>query len=478
MLVTPIGQGLQLSNQQGNVTMRKEKDSMGELELPDNAYYGVQTARALENFPISGMKADLDFIKASILIKKAAAIVNANLGCLDKKVSDAIVKAADEVLSGKLIDNFVVDVYQAGAGTSHNMNVNEVLANRAIEILGGKRGDYKIVSPNDHVNCAQSTNDFIPTAMRIAALIKSANLLKIMEDCSKAFEKKGTDFYNIIKSGRTHLQDAVPVRLGREFQVYSKNMHDHKVRIQNALEELKVLGIGGTAAGTGLNAHPQYQTRMVSEISKLTGFNLQGATDLMLAMQSMAPFVSVSNAIKNFVLDLIKICNDLRLMVSGPTTGFFEINLPTVQPGSSIMPGKVNPSMIEMLNQVCFEVIGNCTTIEYSSQAGQLELNVMMPVINHDLLEGMKILTNALEVWNEKCVKGITANEERCKQYAESSVSNATALNLELGYLKVAEVVKKAIKEGKTIKQICQDEKLLPEDKLSELLNLEKQAGK
>ena len=458
--------------------MRQEKDSMGVFDIPDDVYYGVQTARAIENFPISGIKSDPDFIKASVYIKKAAAKVNAELNQLDKKLSETIIKAADEVLSGKLIEHFVVDIYQAGAGTSHNMNVNEVLANRGIEILGGKKGDYKLLSPNDHVNCAQSTNDFFPTAMRLAALIKSKDLLETIEKCSKSFTKKGDEFFPIIKAGRTHLQDAVPVRLGREFQVYARVMHDHKIRLENAFNELKVLGIGGTAAGTGLNAHPQYQPKIVSELGKLTGFDLQGASDLMLAMQSMAPFVSVASALRSLALDLTKICNDLRLMDSGPTTGLSEIKLPAVQPGSSIMPGKVNPSMIEMMNQICFQVIGCSTTIDYCSQAGQFELNVMMPVINFNLLHSIKIFTNALNVWNEKCIKGITANPERCKWYAESSLSNVTALNPLIGYLKAAEVAKKVLATGKTIKEICLEENLVDKNKLEEALNLEKQVGK
>ncbi len=458
--------------------MRQEKDSMGVFDIPDDVYYGVQTARAIENFPISGIKADPDFIKASVYIKKAAAKVNAELNQLDKKLSEAIIKAADEVLSGKLSENFVVDVYQAGAGTSHNMNINEVLANRAVELLGGKKGDYKLVSPNDHVNCAQSTNDFFPTAIRLAALIKSKDLLDVLDRCSKSFAEKGDKFFPIIKAGRTHLQDAVPVRLGREFQVYSRVLHDHKIRLENALAELKVLGIGGTAAGTGLNAHPQYQPKIVSELGKLTGFNLQVASDLMLAMQSMAPFVSVASALRNLALDLTKICNDLRLMDSGPTTGLSEIKLPAVQPGSSIMPGKVNPSMIEMMNQVCFQVIGCSTTVDYCSQAGQFELNVMMPVINFNLLHSIKIFTNALNVWNEKCIKGIIANPERCKKYAESSLSNATALNPLIGYLQTAEVVKEAVATGKSIKEICLEKNLVEKTKLEEALNLEKQVGK
>lgn len=457
--------------------MRKEKDSLGILDLPDKVYYGVQTARALQNFPISGIKADPDLIKASVLIKKAASIVNGKHNRIDKKIQEAIVSVCDEILSGKLLDSFVVDIYQAGAGTSHNMNTNEVIANRAIEILGGERGDYKLVSPNDHVNYSQSTNDFFPTAMRIAALIKSKELLQVLSECSKSLAKKGEEFYKVIKAGRTHLQDAVPVRLGKEFHAYSKIINEHKTRFEIAFDELKVLGIGGTAAGTGLNAHPEYQAEIVCELSKLTAFNLSSATDLMVAMQSMAPFVSVSNAIKNFALDLTKICNDLRLLDSGPTTGLSEIKLPAVQPGSSIMPGKVNPSIIEMLNQVCFQVIGCATTIEYSSQAGQFELNVMMPVINFNLLHSMNILINALKVWNEKCIKGITANIERCNQYAERSVSNATALNPILGYLKTAEVVKEAISSGKSIREICLERGLVDKETLDKVLDLEKQVG-
>ena len=458
--------------------MREEKDSLGTFNIPDNAYYGVQTARALDNFPISGLKADADFIKASVYIKKAAAKVNSELKQIDKKVADAIIKAADEVLSSKLREHFVVDIYQAGAGTSHNMNTNEVLANRAIEILGGKKGDYKLVSPNDHVNCAQSTNDFFPTSMRVAALLKSPALFAAIDEITDSFEKKGKDFLHIIKSGRTHLQDAVPVRLGREFQVFSKITSEHKTRIENALSELKVLGIGGTAAGTGLNAHPEFQFWVVSELCKLTKIDFQPSKDLMASMQSMAPFVSVSSALRNFALDLTKIANDLRLMDSGPTTGLSEIKLPAVQPGSSIMPGKVNPSILEMVNQVCFQVIGCASTIDYSAQAGQFELNVMMPVINHNLLFSVEILTRTLNVMNKKCIQGITANEERCKRYAEGSVSNATALNPKIGYLKTAEIVKEAIKTGRTIKEICLEKKILEKDVLEEALNLEKQVGK
>lgn len=456
---------------------RLEKDPLGTLEVPKNVYYGIQTARALSSFRISGLTADSDFIKAIVFIKKAACKVNAELGKIDPKIREVINTACDEVLSGRLFDNFVIDLYQAGAGTSYNMNVNEVLANRAIEILGGEKGDYTTVSPNDHVNCSQSTNDIIPTAMRIAVLIKSRVFLEALDGCIETLSKKGEEFHHIIKTGRTHLQDAVPVRLGGEFAAYSKILSDHRERIKNTLEELKTLGIGGTAVGTGMNANSKYIEKMIAELSSLTGFNFKGAENLMASMQSMAPFVAISSAMRNLALDLTKICNDLRLMGSGPNAGLSEISIPAVQPGSSIMPGKVNPGVPEMLNQVCYEVLGNCTTIDYSSQAGQFELNVMMPIINHNLLYSMNILTNALKTWNEKSLKGLKANEERCRKSAELSTSNVTALNEKIGYLMAAEIAKEALRRGITVMEVCKERRILPQEELEKLLDLEKLVG-
>ena len=403
--------------------MRIEKDSLGDRKIPKDAYYGVQTDRALENFPISGLKPKPSYVDATIHIKRAAAVVNKDLGLLDAKISDAIVKAADEILGGKLREWFVVDVYQAGAGTSHNMNCNEVLANRAIEILGGQKGDYKTVSPNDHVNMAQSTNDVCPTAIRVGALLELRKLLPVIENLEKALLQKGKEFDSIVKSGRTHLMDAVPVRLGQEFTAYGMNIRKHRKAIEQAAQTCKELGIGGTATGTGLNAHPQYRPKMVEQLTKQTGIQFKMAEDYFESMQSLRPMVELSNALRNFAQDYSRIANDIRLLGSGPKTGLQEIFLPAVQPGSSIMPGKVNPSMAEMVNQVCYQVIGCDVTVFMSAQAGQLELNVMMPVVSFNLLHEIEILRTATEVFIKFCVVGITANAERCQYYAENSTS-------------------------------------------------------
>ena len=456
---------------------RVEKDSLGELKVPAEALYGIQTARARENFPISPFKPFAEFIVASALIKKAAAKVNAELGVLDRKKADAIIQAADEVLAGKHRDQFVVDVYQAGAGTSHNMNVNEVLANRAIEILGGKRGDYSVISPNDHVNMAQSTNDFIPTAMRVAALLMSGGLPVALAHLADTLDVKAREFDGIVKSGRTHLQDAVPVRLGQEFAAWAEIVREHRLRILWQRDVLTTLGIGGTAAGTGLNAHPEDRTRMCEELSQLTGYTFKPAANLMAAMQSMAPFVGLSGALRNLAQDLGKIANDLRLLASGPMTGLREIDLPAVQPGSSIMPGKVNPVMAEMLNMVCYQVIGCDATVAAASGAGQLELNVMMPVINFNLLTSCMILYNAVKAFTEKCVKGITASPETCRRYAESSLAIVTALNPKIGYLKAAEVAKEVLATGKSVVQIVRERKLLSEDEIRTVLDVTRMTG-
>ncbi|HXG94026.1 MAG TPA: aspartate ammonia-lyase [Blastocatellia bacterium] len=451
--------------------MRIEKDSLGEREIPKDVYYGIQTARAIENFPISGWKPYPSFVTATVQIKKAAARVNRELGALDKKLAEAIEQAADEVLSGKLRDQFVVDPFQAGAGTSHNMNTNEVLANRAIEILGGEKGDYSVVHPNDHVNMGQSTNDVIPTAMRLAALEQVGQLIPVLDKLTNSFHKKSVEFDAIIKSGRTHLQDAVPLRLGQEFGGYATAIGKNRNRIEQAADELRELGLGGTAVGTGLNAAPGYRRRVVEELSRITGQQLRQTEDYFEAMQSMSPFVNLSGALRTLATDVIRIANDLRLLSSGPNTGLAEINLPAVQPGSSIMPGKVNPVMAEMTNMVCFQVLGNDLTITTAAQAGQLELNVMMPVIAFNLLMSLTILTNSLKVFTERCVDGITANEERCRWYVEHSVSLVTALNPRIGYARAAEIAKLAIKKGKTIRETIEEEGLLAPDELTKVMD-------
>ena len=454
---------------------RLEKDSIGELKVPSEALWGVQTQRAVINFPISGIKPHPVFVHATVHIKKAAARFHAQVGWLDKKKAAAIVKAADEVLEKDLwLDQFVVDVYQAGAGTSHNMNVNEVLANRAIEILGGRRGDYHLVHPNDHVNMGQSTNDVIPTAIRLSGLLLTLKFLPALDKLSKTFLAKGKEVRKVNKSGRTHLQDAAPVTLGQEFTAYGECLKRHHTRIWNAARELEELGIGGSAVGSGLNTHRDYPAGMAKLLSEQTGFKLKPHPDLFEAMQSMAPVTSLSGAVRNLALDLTRVANDFRLMTSGPTTGFGEILLPAMQPGSSIMPGKVNPVMAECLNMVCFQVIGFDATIALAAQAGQLELNVMMPVIAYNQNQALTILTNMLTAFEEKCVSGIKADAARCLAFAEMSVSIATALNPVIGYEKAAEVVKTALKESKTIKQVVLEKKILSEEKYNQAVQLEK----
>ena len=451
---------------------RVEKDSLGDRLIPKNAYYGVQTHRALENFPISELRPKPAYVEATVHIKRAAAIVNKELGLLDSKKADAIVQAADEVLAGKLREWFLVDVYQAGAGTSHNMNCNEVLANRAVEILGGQKGDYKMVSPNDDVNMAQSTNDVCPTAIRIGGLMEIRKLLPTLENLEKEFIKKGKEFDQIIKSGRTHLMDAVPVRLGQEFTAYGVNIRKHWKAIEQAAESSKELGIGGTATGTGLNAHPKFRKMMADQLTKQTGINFRMAEDYFEAMQSLRPMVELSSAIRNVAQDLSRISNDIRLLGSGPKTGLAEINLPAVQPGSSIMPGKVNPSIVEMVNMVCFQVMGCDTTVLMSAQAGQLELNVMMPVVAFNLLHEIEILKNAVDVFIKYCISGLSANQERCQSYAENSTSIVTVLNPHIGYLAGAEIAKEYLKSGKPIRQLVLEKKLLTAEQLDKVFDL------
>jgi aspartate ammonia-lyase len=454
-----------------SIPPRIERDSLGERELPADAYYGIQTARAIENFPISGWKPYPSLVTATIQIKKAAARANSALGSLDARIGKAIEAAADEILAGKLRDQFVVDPFQAGAGTSHNMNANEVVANRAIELLGGEKGNYSIVHPNDHVNMAQSTNDVFPTAMRLAALEGVEKLIITLDLLAAALRTKSIEFDQLVKSGRTHLQDAVPIRLGQEFGAYATAIRKNADRIARATEELREIGLGGTATGTGLNAAPGYRRRVVEELGRLTNQTLRVTGDYFEAMQSMSPFVALSSALRTLATDIIRIANDLRLLSSGPNTGLAEIRLPAVQPGSSIMPGKVNPVIAEMTGMVCFQVMGNDLVIAMAAQAGQLELNVMMPVIAFNLSMSLSILTNALTILRERCVEGITANEERCRWYAEHSVSLVTALNPRIGYARAAEIAKRAIAKGKTIRETIEEEGLLTLTELAEVMD-------
>jgi aspartate ammonia-lyase len=454
---------------------RVEKDSMGERQIPAAAYYGIQTLRATENFPISGLKPLPTYIDACVLIKKAAAIANTELGCIPSDVGQAIVAAADEVLAGKWREQFVVDVYQAGAGTSHHMNVNEVLANRALELLGDVKGNYQRVSPNDHVNYGQSTNDVIPTAIRIGGLVAlERTLLPALTEAIAVLEQKAVEFQDAIKSGRTHMQDAVPVRLGEGFRAWGQILADHLLRIERAAEDLTFLGLGGSAVGTGLNTHPEYRQKTIQLLSELIEQPLRPAPHLMAAMQSMAPFVSVSGALRNLAQDCVKISHDLRLMDSGPKTGFKEIQLPPVQPGSSIMPGKYNPVMAEMISMVCFQVMGYDSAIALAAQAGQLELNVMMPLIAYDLIHSIEILGKAIAALTHQCLQGITANRDRCLSYAEGSLALVTALNTQIGYLNAAAIAKESLETGKSLRQIVSDRGLLSAEELAQILDLEK----
>ena len=436
------------------ISFRTEHDSLGELQVPEDALYGVQTQRAVFNFPISGLRPWRAFIWSMATIKCAAAEVNRDLGLLDKERAEAIVQAAGEVMDGKWDEQFVVDPFQAGAGTSHNMNTNEVIANRATQFLGGQLGEY-LVHPNDHVNMAQSTNDTIPTAIRLGALWRLDELLVSVEGLAGALGEKATQFDNIVKSGRTHLQDAVPVRLGQEFGAYAKAVARDAGRIRRSADGLRRLGIGGTATGSGLNAHPEYHARMLQRLSELTGMELFTSDDLFESMQSMADAVDFSASLRTLAITLTRIANDLRLLSSGPSTGLDEIRLPAVQPGSSIMPGKVNPVMAEMLNMAMFHVQGNDLTIALASQAGQLELNVMMPIIAHNLFEMMQVMIGAINAFTEKCVRGLRANRVKAEGWLEKNAIVVTALNPLIGYAAGAELVKAALAARCTVRQVA-----------------------
>src|SRR3954468_23640172 len=432
--------------------VRTERDPLGEVSVPDEAYYGVQTARAVANFPISGLRATADLVTATVLIKKAAAEANASLGRLDAEIARAIVAAADEILAGQLRDQFVVDVYQAGAGTSHNMNTNEVIANRAAEILGGKRGEYTLVHPNDHVNMGQSTNDVFPTATRVALLIGHAPLVDAARALARAFATKADAFAHVLKVGRTHLQDAVPMTLGQEFGGYAACLERAADDVAHAAEQLKEVNLGATAVGTGLNAGDDYTRVAISNLARALAVDLVPAANRFRVTQSMGDIVAYSGAMRRLAVELAKVASDLRLLASGPRAGIAEIILPAVQPGSSIMPGKVNPSIAEMVNQVCFQVIGCDTTICAAAEAGQLELNVMMPVIAWNGLLASTILRRAMDALRTLCVDGIEADEARCRELMDRSPAVATALSPYIGYAKTAEIAKEAVKTGKPIR--------------------------
>ena len=439
--------------------------------MPADAYWGSQAERSRQLFKITGLTEHPAMIDAYVMLKKACAVANKELGLLDNERADAIIQAADEILGGKMRDQFPVDVFHMGAGTSFNMNVNEVLANRAEEILGGNKGDYQKVNPNDHVNYGQSTNDTFPTAMRVMSRIMLQPLIDQVDLLEKSFAAKGREFDHILKSGRTHLQDAVPVRLGQEFAAYAMAVRRSKQWLLFAASELEDLGIGGSAAGTGMNTHPDYRKRVVQLLGEYTGFPFRPAVDMREAMQSQFCMSALAASVRLFCLELTRITNDLRLMCSGPLTGLAEIMLPAVQPGSSIMPGKVNPSMAENMNLVLFQVLGQCHAIDLCVQAGQLELNVMMPSMAFSSQFMLQMLTNTLETFRINCIDGIIADEERCRYYAEISPSLATALNPIVGYQQAAAIVKQALKEGRTIPEVTRDLGIIDEETLRKALD-------
>ncbi len=451
--------------------IRTETDSLGAVEVPANALYGAQTSRAVENFPISGLKASPFLIRALVMIKLAAAEANTELGLITAEQGKAIAQAAQEVLDGQHHEHFVVDVFQAGAGVSLHMNTNEVLANRANQILGESLGSYKKVHPNDHVNYGQSTNDVFPTAMRLSALLALEELYPVLDSMAAGFAEKAAEFKDILKAGRTHMQDAVPITLGQEFNAYSVAVKEASAAIRRNAVTLHSLGLGGSAVGTGLNTHPEYREKAVARLAHIAKLELHPAYDLRYAMQSCAPMADISGALRALALEVIRISNDLRLLSSGPNTGFNEIHLPSLQPGSSIMPGKVNPVLPELAAMVSFQVIGNDAATAMAVQAGQLELNVMMPAMAHATLQSITILTNTLREMDHRCVRGITANRERNAFYASSTIALATALNPYIGYRKAAELVKESVATNRSIVDLAREKQLLSEEQIAEILD-------
>ena len=453
------------------IQYRSEHDSVGEKAVPKDVYYGVQSLRAAENFHITGLTMHPELINSIAEIKKASAITNLEIGLLDKRVADAIIRACDEITAGKLHEAFIVDPIQGGAGTSLNMNANEVIANRAIELLGGQKGDYSLVNPNDHVNYGQSTNDVFPSAGKLAVLKLLVRAQIQLERLYQALEAKAEEFDDVLKMGRTQMQDAVPIRLGQEFRAYSEAVRRDISRFERAKDEMRCLNMGGTAIGTGINADEQYLRRIIPNLSRVTGLNLVQAFDLIDATQNLDEFVAVSGAVRTCAVNLSKMSNDLRLMSSGPRCGFHEINLPPRQNGSSIMPGKVNPVIPEVVNQVAFNIMGNDLTITMAAEAGQLELNAFEPIIFHNLIESVETLTYAVHTLVDNCVTGITANRERCRELVENSVGIITALCPHVGYEKAAEVAKRAIDTGAPVRKLILEEGLLDQAALDKILD-------
>jgi fumarate hydratase, class II len=457
---------------------RVERDSLGEKEVPEEAYYGIQTARALENFPVSGLKEHPAFVRAYVELKKAAALANMELGKMNRGLGEAIVRSADEVLAGRLGDQFPVDVFQAGAGTSFNMNVNEVLANRALEILGKRKGEYDVLSPNDHVNMSQSTNDTFPTASHMAVVDLAGDLLISLHDLSDSFLRKSIEFRGILKSGRTHLMDATPVTLGNEFKAYASALRRSAGRIDQRCRDLLELPIGGTATGTGVNTPPRYTETILRILSSLRKTEFKRAEDPFEMLQSRSHLACFSGSLRECAQELIRVANDLRLLGSGPASGISEIEIPAVQPGSSIMPGKVNPVMAECLGMICFQVIGNDLAVMLATQAGQIELNVMTPVMIHNILQSVDLLTRFLPVFRQKCVEGIRAHEAVCAHYLKRNPSLATLLNTRIGYLNAAMIAKESFERSIPVPELVVEKGILTREEAEETFSNENLLGK
>ncbi|MDW3610489.1 MAG: aspartate ammonia-lyase [Nitrososphaeraceae archaeon] len=459
------------------MSFRIDKDSLGEFKVPDNAYYGPFTARALEQYKVTGNKSHLNLIKAYVMIKRSAALTNFELQILDEKIAKVIIQACDEILSGQFLDQFVVDAINSGAGTAFNMNINEIIANRALEILGKSKGDYRIISPNDHVNMSQSSNDTFPTAMHIAILMNINLVIKALDVMIASLKTKSLDFKNIIKIGRTHLMDALPVTLGSEFEVYAYALERAKEEIINSQRKLELIGIGGTAVGTGVNTPKGYREKIVKHLSDISGLNLKMSANLHFFLQSKFDIANFSSGLKNLAIELIKMANDLRLMASGPLAGLAEILIPAVHAGSSIMPGKVNPSLAECLNMVCFDIIGKDVSVTMAAQAGQFELNVMMPGMLKNVLDATDMLINFLPIFATNFINGIQVNSERLRQQVEKSPILITLLNPYVGYLTAAEIYKESLRTGRGIRELILGKKLMSEKELEDALSYERIIG-
>lgn len=459
------------------MSFRIDKDSLGEFKVPDNAYYGPFTARALEQYNVTGNKSHLNLIKAYVMIKRSAALTNFELQILDERIARAIIQVCDEILSGQFLDQFVVDAINSGAGTAVNMNTNEIIANRALEILGKSKGDYRIISPNDHVNMSQSSNDTFPTAMHIAILLNINLVIKSLEVLIASLKIKSIDFKNIIKIGRTHLMDAIPVTLGSEFEVYAYALERAKEEIINSQRKLEFIGIGGTAVGTGVNTPKGYREKIVKHLSNISGLNLKMSENLYFFLQSKFDIADFSSGLRNLAIELIKMANDLRLMASGPIAGLAEILIPAVHAGSSIMPGKVNPSLAECLNMICFDIIGKDVSVTMAAQAGQFELNVMLPGMLKNVLDATDMLINFLPIFATNFINGIQANSERLKQQVETSPILITLLNPYIGYLTAAELYKESLRTGRGIRELILGKKLMTEKELEDALSYERIIG-